>query len=66
MEIRTVIVLALGLVFAAFIHGGVYQLVPSGENMVHRVNKLTGDVTFCVGYQCASAKEITRPTDIAK
>ncbi len=54
---RLAMILALGLVLAALVHGGFYHVVSSGGSEVHLVNKFTGGVVFCVGYnQCASVR----------
>ena len=58
MNTRSAIILAVGLIVAGLVHGGFYQVVPSGENRIHRVNKWTGAVVFCVGYlQCGPVQE---------
>ncbi len=57
MNVRWAIILATGLILAAFIHGGIYTMVAAGEGGSHdltgivfayRVNKFTGAVAMCV------------------
>lgn len=55
MDWRWVIVLAAGLILAAFVHGGVYQIVGTPV-YVYRLNKFTGQITFCVATECDTSR----------
>jgi len=48
MDWRWMVVLVIGLILTAFVHGGVYQIVGAG-NGAYRLNRFTGQVTFCFG-----------------
>lgn len=58
MGTRTAVLLVLGLILAALVHGGVYQIVvgsagSSGGYVVpvaYRLNKFTGRVDSCFQY----------------
>ena len=52
MRMGWAIVLAVGLILAAFAYGGVYQLVVSKEGFVYRMNRFTGATEVCVGARC--------------
>jgi len=59
------LVVALGLIVSALVHGGIYTTVVAGsggggagipgEVRAWRVNEFTGDISVCVGWQCRSA-----------
>ena len=48
LDIRWAIVIAIGLIIAAFVHGGIYQM-SAGNEVAWRVNKFTGSVQACAG-----------------
>lgn len=53
------IVLAIGFVVAAILHGGIYQLHASHQTatgFVYRLNRLTGSIAFCSVYHCDTAE----------
>ncbi len=52
---RWVIVLAVALILAAFIQGGIYEFDSVGTGGGFRVNKFTGSVAFCAGAECFPA-----------
>lgn len=58
MDIRFAIILTIGLIVAAFLHGGLYAPVPVGgtsyANAYAIVNRLTGGVTYCEAAWCGS------------
>jgi len=61
MEVRWATVLAIGIILAAFLHGGIYQVVIAGAGSggggegisgdygfnAYRLNRFTGDMVFC-------------------
>ena len=59
MGTRVAIILALGLIIAAFIHGGLYHATSAGGEtpIVWRINKFTGSVFVCVGVMCQESRE---------
>lgn len=54
MDIRFAIIPTIGLIVAAFLHGGLYVPVTLGENNYSIVNRLTGGVTYCQRAWCGS------------
>jgi len=48
MDTRSALIVAIAIILAAFLHGGVYTLAPAGEGEVYRLNKLNGTVAFCI------------------
>ncbi len=62
MDTRSAIVIGLGLILAAFAHGGVYQMVIAGSGggdegitgdvRAYRVNRFTGEIDHCAGFRC--------------
>ena len=52
MKIGWAIVLAIGLIVAALVYSGVYQMVITKEGLVYRINRLTGDTEVCAGARC--------------
>jgi len=47
LDIRWAIIIALGLIIAAYVHGGIYEM-ESSEGIAWRVNKFTGSVQVCI------------------
>ncbi len=54
MEMKVALIVALGIVIAAFVHGGVYTGLRTSQEaaVLYRVNKFTGDVAFCRADVC--------------
>lgn len=54
------VVLAIGFVVAAILHGGIYQLQASHDQtatgFVYRLNRLTGSIAACTVYHCDTAE----------
>jgi hypothetical protein len=44
--LKAVVILVIGLVFAAILNGGIYQIVVASDNPGYRLNRLTGSVQF--------------------
>jgi hypothetical protein len=60
------VVLAIALVAAAILHGGIYELRASGSTeqpIVWRLNRLTGTVDMCNASTCADTAwlKLNRP-----
>lgn len=47
-------ILAVAILLAALVHGGLYDVRASGGG-IYRVNKFTGGVTYCVHGTCKRA-----------
>ncbi|MBF6571642.1 MAG: hypothetical protein IVW54_22575 [Candidatus Binataceae bacterium] len=57
------VIIAIGLVIAGFLWGGVYTTCPAYKGMaVYRVNRLTGAVALCIGNQPCKDEEMATPT----
>ena len=56
MNTRSAIILALGLILAALVYGGMYQVTSTGTDrpFMWRINKFTGSVAVCLGVNCQS------------
>jgi hypothetical protein len=52
MTTRAAIILAIAILLAAFLHGGLYSVVGTGDVGAYRFNKFTGSVTWCLGNRC--------------
>lgn len=58
MGLREAIVLAVALVIAALLNGGVYTQTVSSVS-VYRLNRFTGSLDFCTGaYGCVPAERL--------
>jgi len=52
-NIRLAIIIAAGLIIAALFHGGIYEMTGTGfDSFAYRLNKFTGSVQVCVGFEC--------------
>jgi len=53
MTPRAAAILAVGLLAAAVVHGGVYEGKIGGDGMLmYRLNRITGSVTVCSAEMC--------------
>ena len=57
MDIRWAFILATGLILAAFIQGGIYGVVNGGDRTAFRINKFTGEVSWCPYTRCVVLPE---------
>lgn len=53
-RVASSVIIALSLILAAILHGGVYQITSAGSErpFVWRVNKFTGSMIGCLGWNC--------------
>jgi hypothetical protein len=67
LDLPTAIVLAAAIIALAmfFATGGIFQITNTGKGVAFKLNKLTGAVHLCSGYECREVKDIPRsqPTD---
>ncbi len=54
MDTKAALILAIGLILASLIHGGLYSVTSAGgdNQVVFRVNRFTGSTTWCVLTVC--------------
>ena len=62
MDMKSAIVVWRGLILAAFLHGGMYQMVIAGSGgggegiagdvRAYRVNRFTGEIDHCAAFRC--------------